>query len=191
MAQDFVVGRYACVADAPSHTYTGTQYNAPHSVEKISGPDHLTYDPKEGVEPLYTKYVSPDDLASTWKVTKLMLCGCTKGDAKDLLPLAKSWLRAPKMTRGGAEVPYDATQRAYLLPSSSVNNLHVEVSPENPLCGLCLIVPDVSVLPESVKVNGEKSMDFKAGIRNEWNGNSLVLWLPVASTSSLDITIEL
>ena len=120
----------------------------------------------------------------------LMLCGCTKGEAKDLLPLAKSWLRAPKMTRGGAEVPYDVTQRAYLLPSSSVGNLRVEASLENPLCGLCLIVPDVSVLPESVKVNGEKYTDFKAGIRNEWNGNSLVLWLPVASTSSLDITIE-
>ena len=66
----------------------------------------------------------------------------------------------------------------------------MEASPENPLCGLCLIVPGVSVLPESVKVNGEQYTDFKAGIRNEWNGSSLVLWLPVASTSSLDITIE-
>lgn len=191
VAQDFVVGRYACVADAPSHTYTGTQYNAPHSVEKISGPDHLTYNPEEGVEPSYTKYVSPDDLSSTWKMTKLMLCGCTRGDAKDLLPLAKSWLRAPKMTCGGAEVPYDVTQRAYLLPSSSVDNLHVEASPESPACGLCLIVPDVSVLPESVKVNGEQYTDFKAGIRKAWNGNSLVLWMPVSSVSDVEIIINL
>jgi hypothetical protein len=95
------------------------------------------------------------------------------------------------MTRGGAEVPYDMTQRAYLLPSSSVDKLHVEASPENPLCGLCLIVPDVSVLPESVKVNGEKYTDFKAGIRNEWNGNSLVLWLPVSSVSGMEIIVNL
>ena len=95
------------------------------------------------------------------------------------------------MTCGGAEVPYDVTQRAYLLPSSSVDNLHVEASPESPACGLCLIVPDVSVLPESVKVNGEQYTDFKAGIRKAWNGNSLVLWMPVSSVSDVEIIINL
>jgi len=33
VTQDYVIGRYACVADAPSHTYTATQYNAPHSID--------------------------------------------------------------------------------------------------------------------------------------------------------------
>ena len=47
-------------------------------------------------------------------MTKLMLCGCTEGDAADLLPLAKSSLRAPKMTLSGKDVPYDVTQRAYV-----------------------------------------------------------------------------
>ena len=189
VAQDFVIGRYACVADAPSHSYTGTQYNAPHSVEKISGPDHLKYDPKEGVEPPYTKYMSDDDLASTWKVTKLMLLGCTKGDAASLLPLAKSWLRAPKMTCNGAEVPYDVTQRAYL-PSSLTGSLRVEATEENPLKGLCVIVPGIGQTPEKVKVNGADYTEYKAGIHQKYNGPELLLWLPLATTSTVEIVIE-
>jgi hypothetical protein len=189
VAQDFVIGRYACVADAPSHSYTGTQYNAPHSVEKISGPEHLKYDPKEGVEPPYTKYMSDDDLASTWKVTKLMLLGCTKGDAASLLPLAKSWLRAPKMTCNGAEVPYDVTQRAYL-PSSLTGSLRVEATEENPLKGLCVIVPGIGQTPEKVKVNGADYTEYKAGIHQKYNGPELLLWLPLATTSTVEIVIE-
>lgn len=157
VAQDYVIGRYACVADAPSHTYTATQYNAPHSIEGN-------------------------------KMTKLMLCGCTQGDAADLLPLAKSWLRAPRMTSAGREVPYDVTQRAYLA-SAETSSFRVEASPERPVSGLCLVVKGGSLV-RAVKVDGEPCADAKIGLHTAWDGPSLVVWLPVNAEKPVEICLE-
>ena len=161
VAQDYVIGRYACVADAPSHTYTATQYNAPHSVEGN-------------------------------KMTKLMLCGCTEGDAASLLPLAKSWLRAPELSCNGIPVPYDVSQRAYTLPSSvsgAPKQLRLAASPEHPADGLCLLMPGISTAPGSVKINGADLDGVRSGIHNAWDGQVLVLWLPLRATS--EVTIDL
>ena len=159
VAQDYVIGRYACVADAPSHTYTATQYNAPHSIEGN-------------------------------KMTKLMLCGCTEGDAASLLPLAKSWLRAPRLSCNGEEVPYEVKERAYVLNALS-GPLKVEASAEKPLQGLCLIVRGEGCLPAAVTVNGAAYEDFKAGIHQAWDGPSLILWLPLCAKSPVELGISL
>lgn len=185
VAQDYVIGRYACTPDAPSHTYTATQYNAPHSLTQVG--------------------------ASTWLMTKLMLCGCTSGDAASLLPLARSWLRAPKMTCDGAEVPYDVTQRAYVISSEASvisseaeksSSLHIDASKDHPACGLCLIIPGLSVIPKAVTVNGASlpvadsatatvapASAVRAGIRTSWDGPSLILWLPVTSEAPVDLSL--
>ena len=179
VAQDYVIGRYACVADAPSHTYTATQYNAPHSIEGN-------------------------------KMTKLMLCGCTEKDADGLLPLAKSWLRAPTLTCGGVEVPYDVTQRAYVFraanpvilseaknpdPSASLRmtegaslRMTLEASPEHPADGLCIVIPGLTGNLR-VEVDGKPFTDFKAGVRNAWDGPSLILWLPLHAEKTVTIEI--
>ena len=159
VTQDYVIGRYACVADAPSHTYTATQYNAPHSVEGN-------------------------------KMTKLMMCGCTKEDAAGLLPLAKSWLRAPKMTFNGEEVPYDVTQRAYILSSPASGNLSlkVEASSGRPVNGLCIIIKGVSETG-TVVVDGKPCPDAKSGMVNAWDGPSSVVWIPVKSDKPLTINL--
>jgi hypothetical protein len=159
VAQDYVIGRYAAVADAPSHTYTSTQYNAPFYKDSK-------------------------------KMTKLMMCGCTDGDAVDLLPLAKSWLRAPKMYCGGSEVKYDITQRAYVLDAPASLSLKLEASAENPVCGLCLIVKkwedgDVS----SVLVNGAPAA-FKAGRHQSWEGETLILWMDIKAEAPISLSVE-
>ena len=135
-----------------------------------------------------------------------MLCGCTEGDAADLLPLAKSWLRAPEMTLDGKAVPYDVTQRAYILPASASASLpssspsfpaeagnlslRLSASPSHPANGLCLILPGVDAIPQAVKVNGSPLPGFKAGIHTAWDGPSLILWLPVTAFSPLDISVS-
>lgn len=191
VAQDYVVGRHAVVADAPSHTYTATQYNAPHSVENISGPADAVYAPEEGKETPYTSKVSSGELNSTWKITKLMLLGCTEGDAVDLLPLAKSWLRAPRMTCGEVEVPYDVEQRAYVI-SSEVRkslSLRLHASPEQPSNGICIILPWVGAAPSAIKVDGKAYADFKIGVNAGPADSRLILWLPLSATAPVSIDI--
>ena len=215
VAQDYVIGRYACTPDAPSHTYTATQYNAPHSLVQISprglsglgrndnsSPSVISSSPSvissaAEKSPSYRTSVIPssggarESPPSTWLMTKLMLCGCTRGDAASLLPLAKSWLRAPRMTLDGADVPYDITQRAYVVSSfpAPTGNLKVEASPDQPANGLCLIIPGVKDLPSGIKVDGADFKDFKAGIRTSWDGPTLILWLPVTSDRPVDLSL--
>jgi len=152
VAQDYVIGRYAAVSDAPAHTYTATQYNAPHS--KGDG-----------------------------KMTKLMLCGCTDKDAAGLLPLAKSWLRAPKLEWNGEDVPYDITQRAYVLDGAEGFPLSLELraSEERPANGLCLVVKGQAGVVNKVRVNGRElpSGKFRSGVVRRYNGALTVIWMDV------------
>lgn len=191
VTQDYVIGRHAVVADAPSHSYTATQYNAPHSVEKVSGPGDAVYSPVEGVEIPYTSKAVPEEPTATWKITKLMLLGCTEGDAVDLLPLAKSWLRAPGMTEDGQDIPYDLTQRAYVIPARTVDtrSFHLNASADHPVHGLCLILNGAGKRPSAIKVDGEDCVDFKTGICPGLAGPRLILWIPLSATVPTDIEI--
>ncbi|MCR5326850.1 MAG: LamG domain-containing protein [Bacteroidales bacterium] len=156
VAQDYVIGRYACVPDAPSHTYTATQYNAPHSVEG-------------------------------GKMTKLMLCGCTDKDAAELLPLAKSWLRAPSLVCNGSEVTYDITQRAYVA-SPHMQSFRLVASSERPANGICIILKGISEL-SGVEVDGKPYAGYKAGVHTAWDGPQLVLWLPIQAETPVNIKL--
>ena len=210
VAQDYVIGRYACVADAPSHTYTATQYNAPHCVEQISprgssnlGRNDIGAAPSSQSAPPSYQGMSPSfqglslESPSTWLITKLMLCGCTDGDAADLLPLAKSWLRAPRMTSNGAEVPYDVTERAYVIPSepsvipSPGISLRLDASRDHPANGVCLKVAGVGEVPSRVTVDGKPLKGFKTGIHQAHDGPTLLLWLPIVSITPMAISIAL
>ena len=123
-------------------------------------------------------------------MTKLMLCGCTRGDAASLLPLAKSWLRAPELTCDGVEIPYDVEQRAYVaggpLPPKP---LRIEASEDRPVQGLCLIVPGTDVLPSAIRIDEEACTDYKAGIHQAWNGPTLILWLPLCATGPVTVSL--
>ena len=146
----------------------------------------------EGVEPLYTKYVSEDDLASTWKVTKLMLLGCTRGDAPSLLPLAKSWLRAPKMTCAGNEVEYDVTQRAYVFDASSSSELKFEMdaSEENPANGVCVIIENLQSTPMIVEVDGVQYPDARICRNVTYKGVTHLIWLPLNTTDKTVVCLK-
>ena len=119
-----------------------------------------------------------------------MLCGCTEGDAADLLPLAKSWLRAPKLTNDGEEVPYDVTQRAYILSSPARGSLtfRTEASAGRPLNGLCLIIKGLSETG-TVAVDGKPCPDARSGIVNAWDGPSSIVWIPVKTDKPVTITL--
>lgn len=162
VAQDYVIGRYAAVPDAASHTYTATQYSAARFKE-------------EG------------------RITKLMLCGCTDGDAEDLLPLAKSWLRAPLMKRpSGDAIPYDIEQRAYVLENWGGETLAVSASADAPVHGLCLVVNSwLGDVPSNLKINGVPCSDemCKMGLHRSIDGQSLVIWVNCISDKPVSLSL--
>ena len=163
VTQEYVIGRYAAVADAPSHTYTATQYSAP--------------------------YYKDDRM-----MTKLMLCGCTELDAKDLLPLAKSWLRAPEVTFKGNIVPYDQTERAYSFTASGKESIALEVkaSPDRPACGICFIINGWKDSLASVRIRGKalKDSEIHQGIIQKYDGTTLVVFLDVNLDSPASVVLK-
>ena len=93
------------------------------------------------------------------------------------------------MTCSGKEVPYDVTQRAYVISSVVEKSyvFNVQASPEHPASGLCIIIPGESEAPSALKVDGKEFKEFKAGVKTEWNGPSLILWLPIESDKTFEI----
>lgn len=165
VVQDYVIGRYATVADGPAHTYTATQYNAAYYKDETSG-----------------------------KMTKLMLCGCTDQDAVGLLPLAKSWLRAPKMFLDNQEVDYDLTERAYRIKRVSGRlDIRVDASAEHPACGICLLVDGwKGGEVREIMVDGKplRTTQYAVGHHVAYDGEHLVVWLDLNLTQPTRLVLK-
>ncbi|MCR4921947.1 MAG: hypothetical protein K5945_09655, partial [Bacteroidaceae bacterium] len=132
------------------------------------------------------------------QMTKLMLCGCTEKDAGDLLPLARSWLRAPQLKvlsgpcAGG---DYDMTERAYCLQSSGTSpvSLQLDASSEHPACGVCLLVKNWKGNDKvKVSVDGKelRSEVLRTGLQQNYDGNVLVLWLDIQAQAPVKIELK-
>jgi hypothetical protein len=122
------------------------------------------------------------------KMTKIMLCGLTDKDAADLLPLAKSWLRAPKVQDVSDSFQsdgYDPTQRAYLLrckESGKPGRLEFDLaaSQESPLNNLCLVVKNWGKADAELQIDGQavpRGKQFRVGHRETIEGADLVVWI--------------
>ncbi len=168
VTQDLVIGRYAVASDGPAHTYTATQYNAPHEM-------------------------------SNGQITKLMLCGCTDKDAGQLLPLAKSWLRAPKITLTGGPCKggeYELEERAYHLTYTSGSNddiqLRLDASEHHPAEGFCIVINNWPGGNVDISVNGQtlKNTDYKTGHLQQYDGEKLILWFPIKAQSPQNILLH-
>ena len=145
-----------------------------------------------------TQYSAPYEVKDG-RMTKLMLCGCTDKDAAQLLPLAKSWLRAPALTvldgpcEGGQ---YDRTERAYKLSCRSgvadAVRLRIDASAERPVQGLCLILDGWTGRDVRVDFNGKplRAEDYRVGLLRQYDGQRLVLWLNVQATSPRTIVLH-
>ncbi|MCD6564979.1 MAG: LamG domain-containing protein [Bacteroidales bacterium] len=132
--------------------------------------------------------------------TRIMLTGMTGKEANELVPLAKSWLQAPKMRitsdayKGGT---YDQTERAYLIEKTGQDNLTpcsfvVEASRESPLLNPAIIIKNWGNQLSTLSIDGQNIMhgkDFRQGIRKEAEGEDLIIWIRLDSQKPVEITL--
>jgi hypothetical protein len=132
---------------------------------------------------------------------KLLLEGLSNKPAKELLPLALSWLQpAPATTpTEGLAVNWQAADRAYVLTraNSNVKNLQLKLAgtAETPLVNPVVIVENWGQeKTATITLNGGKpapSMDIRQGVVTRANGvKALVVWIEHTGTANLDIGIE-
>ena len=130
-----------------------------------------------------------------------MLYGATFEDSAKLLPLARSWMRPPKLQvlQGAVENKgYDVSQRAYLLrcPSDSTCgdlSLELRADPDSPLVNTLLVLEgwgDGAVDVSVDKRRLEPGRALRTGFRKSLAGTDLLIWLEKTSTERVGILIS-
>jgi len=134
------------------------------------------------------------------KRTRIMLQGMTDKKADELVPLARSWLHAPKMKitsdayKGGL---YDQSERAYLLEKKDPGKLTpctfvLEASEDSPLINLAIIIKNWGSQLATFSINGKNiahGEDFRQGIRKGTGREDLILWIRLDRQKPVKITV--
>jgi hypothetical protein len=116
-----------------------------------------------------------------------------------LIPLAKSWIQAPKLVVKAGNIDcdgYDFSQRAYKLtcqdPDNPVIEAVIEASPDSPMANGCLILKNWDGDRASVEIDGRLLKDdkgHKIGYRQMLEGSDLIVWIEKFSTTPVKIKI--
>lgn len=130
------------------------------------------------------------------RVTKILLDGLTRSPASQVGPIAASW-RSPALLElrsksGSTDVPYDAAQRAYVLPrvSSRTLRMTLHATPANPAFHPAFVIPDWHGPAKVVVLSGaDTSTPARIGHVEDMQGSMLIVYLPI--TASHDVVLEL
>ena len=143
------------------------------------------------------KLYAEDEISRTW----IMLHGMTDKPAGALAPIAKSWLRPPKLklaARAYGSSGYDPTQRAYVLSCKAVGRpgsalkFELAASREHPVFNPAFVVKGWGTGPVSLTVDGKKikpGKDFRFGHNYSLRDSDLIVWLKTESTKPVRVKL--
>jgi len=130
-----------------------------------------------------------------------------KDPAKELVPLAWSWIAPPKLRMEGLKLDYktftyDQSQKAYVLSCKdgkpSELEFDLEVDEEFYDIGQSIINPAIVIkgwgkAPVALEIDGKpinRGKKFRVGYEDAEDGTNLVLWLKLKSTKSIRLTLK-
>jgi hypothetical protein len=128
---------------------------------------------------------------------KLLMEGMLNLEPKELVPLARSWMRAPEMDDlNGAKGAYDPAQRAYVLNRGSDNmSFKINGSKKSPVYNIAFVIKnwgDKSVA--KVKVDGKEltaGSGFRQGTTRDTDGtDTMTIWIEKQSSKPVAIEIS-
>jgi hypothetical protein len=133
-------------------------------------------------------------------MTKIMLCGLTDKDAGDLLPLARSWLHAPKSKLVGEAFHndgYDPTQRAYVFRCKDPGHpsrleIELDANAQSPLNNLCLVVANWGTADARLEIDGQaiaRGKGLRMGHRETLESSDLIVWIERQAVGKLRLAL--
>lgn len=130
--------------------------------------------------------------------TRIMLQGMTKGKARELVPLAKSWLHAPQMiisSRGFKGGIYDESERAFVLEktekSSTPLELIIKGSEDSPVINPAIIIKNWGNKPAIISIDGKQREDVRQSIRKGSEGDDIILWVRLERKEPVKISLTM
>jgi len=129
---------------------------------------------------------------------RVLLEGMTDRTAADLVPLARSWIRAPGLgeAEGVVDLGYEKAERAYqLLATAPTMYFTVIASEESPIANLSFVIRNWGSYGEAdLKIDGvtqAPGSGFRQGIVRNGSGDpTLILWIEAASTVPMTFEIS-
>jgi hypothetical protein len=126
-------------------------------------------------------------------ISKILLTGLTRSSAIQLAPIAVSWRNPARLNLSdGTTVPYDAAQRAYVLPVVNNRSLRMTLhaSTTSPVVHPAFVVSGWRGPAEMQVISGaDSSVQARIGYVDALDGSRLVIYLPVTATG--DVVLEL
>jgi hypothetical protein len=129
-----------------------------------------------------------------------------KDPAKELVPLAWSWIAAPRLQMEGLTYDYDTftydqAQKAYVLKSDGKEEeIEFELDVDDEFAGIgqtlrnpVIVIKDWGTSGVELKVDGkdrEVVKNFRIGYAQTHTGTDLVLWLKAESEETMKFTIN-
>ncbi|MFH1733033.1 MAG: hypothetical protein ABIF82_15480 [Planctomycetota bacterium] len=139
-------------------------------------------------------------------LTSIYLIGMTDAatdatKAKALVPLARSWLRAPKLTPAGAgtmSAGFEKKERAYVLRALGTAGKRrvgfaIAASEDSPLVDPVFVIRGWDGAAPAVKVNGqaaEAGKNLRIGVERGKAGDDLVIWMKMSSIWPMQFSVE-
>jgi hypothetical protein len=121
--------------------------------------------------------------------TRVMMHGLTRASASGLVPLAKSWLRAPGMrieSKGFQSQRYEILERCYVIEATeqagSELTVTIDANKEHPVENVCLIVKAWG-REVDLRIDGEavaRGANFRQGLRDKLESLDLVVWIKLS-----------
>ena len=132
--------------------------------------------------------------------TKIMLCGMTDKKAGGLVPLARSWLRPPRLqlqSSGYHNHGYDPAERAYVLSCDTPDQppeLRVELTAgeDSPLVNLAILTRSWGQRDAALTINGKevpRGRSFRLGHLRHLTGADLVVWIELESGEPVQVSL--
>lgn len=128
--------------------------------------------------------------------------GMSDQPAKAQIPLAASWLHAPKLTIGGegyADARYSFQHRSYYVRNTKAGNeaplkMTFAASKKSPVRNLPIVIENWGRRWTRIKLNGEtlnwRDKKYRAGFRTRLDKTDLVLFIEAESTEPVTVEVE-
>jgi hypothetical protein len=127
---------------------------------------------------------------------KILMEGMLDWEPQQLVPLARSWMNAPKLSElSGADGAYDPTQRAYVLQLSSGSiDFTIDASVNSPMINPAFVIKGWGDRTAAkLKVNGSSIAEgpgFRQGTHRDTDGSlTKVIWLEQRANGPISFSI--
>jgi hypothetical protein len=133
-------------------------------------------------------------------LTRTYLLGMTTADTqRELLGLARSWLKAPELkteSKGYKSLGYDRTEKAWVIektsPAAGPLTVEIAATKNRPVVNPCIIIRNCNKKPASFR-QGDRLIkpgkSLRIGLEKRKDRTDMIIWRSVRSSQSVKFSI--